>query len=199
MFSGFVTAVQRAMLGLRPCPGLASHDGVILISNPGGARHATLDDVVETKSSGESYTLIIDRTTGGHGVNAYVESGWRSRLEGFLAGEWTVYKGETGVKLDIFVDKQAAALSFGLLLAVCSETFEAMPRGSLRTELCICNDWDKAVAIREAADLVAPLGSLAESVAIDWSHKAGDISFVDRKLQTRPLGQLVVSVCQVPA
>lgn len=53
VFSGFVTAVQRALRGLSPCPGLDCEQNIgkgedsinILIGGPGGPRNASGEEV----------------------------------------------------------------------------------------------------------------------------------------------------------
>lgn len=93
VFSAFVKAVQRAMLGLSPCPGLASCNGSrnILIDSLGEARYAGWEDI----TPGKPVAVITEKRTGAYRFNGYVASGRPSRWGGFPAGTGIYTNGRT--------------------------------------------------------------------------------------------------------
>jgi hypothetical protein len=100
--------------------------------------------------------------------------------------------------LKVEAEKEAAAKALGIVLAACTETPEASAQSGLcpiTIDFYVLGLSDGEVGVREAECLIAPVRSLAESVAID-RHLTSNHLEVGRKVQTRPLGILNVHLGQ---
>jgi hypothetical protein len=215
LFSRFVTAIQSARCGLCPRASLLGGDDKtnlaktdVVITNEWACLSTSLTD--------EASKMINSGTIGRFGTIWATGSADRPLYSTLWAQgpvSWDIVKSGRNIILltaqvhrDRYsehmspVQKNRISATLGLLLASClgqPEALPAAPQSGFTAALSLEGLSLGVAGLREAEDLIAPLRCLAEPVVIRNYVKGAHV-VSHGKMQSRPLGALVVTVYPKP-